>query len=116
MPSKIRRGHPRIYIPVEVNYYFGNELFREKTQSLSMGGLYVKTTRPLDIGSMFPLNFTLPEFDHPFEVSGGVIWKKTMEDKHGPPGMGIKFMDVREEDKKALLSYLGQTQMTQKGY
>jgi len=116
MYTKKHRRHPRIHRPVEVNYYVGGELFREFTMSLSMGGLYVKTSSPPKIGTIFLLDFTLPEFDHSFQIRGKVIWKKIAEDNHGPPGMGIKFMDAREDDKKALLQYLGYTQMTQKGY
>ena len=116
MPLENRRRHPRIYSPVEVNYHYGNELFSEFTVSLSMGGLYIKTFRPLETGSIFLLDFTLPDFTHCFRIRGKVIWKKFVEDKNGPPGMGIKFMDAREEDKKALLQYLAYTQVTLKGY
>jgi len=111
-----RRRHPRIYRPIQVNYYFGDEFFSEHTISLSMGGLYVKTTRPLKVGSIFLLDFTLPEIDHPFRIRGQVIWKKFREDQNGPPGMGIRFMDSGEYDKKVLLQYLAHSQMTQKGY
>ena len=72
-----------------------------------MGGLYVETKRPLEIGSVFPLDFTLPNFDHEFQLKGKVIWKKITEDEYGPPGMGVKFKNAREDDKKALLQYLG---------
>jgi len=116
MPYGERRRHPRILRPVEVNYSVGNEFYSEHTVSLSMGGLYVKTSNPPKIGSIFLLDFTLPDFDHSFKIRGKVIWKKFTEDNNGPPGMGIKFMDAREDDKKALLQYLGYTQMTQKGY
>jgi len=113
--ANIRR-HPRIYRPIEVNYHFGDEFFREHTVSLSMGGLYVKTRRPLKVDSTFQLNFTLPDFQHIFQVRGKVIWKKFTEDQNGPPGMGIKFLDARKKDKNALIQYLATTQMTQKGY
>jgi uncharacterized protein (TIGR02266 family) len=116
LPSEKRRRHPRIYRPVKVNYSFEEELFTKPTMSLSMGGMYLKTVRPLEIGSIFPLDFTLPDFDHDFQIKGKVIWNKITEDEHGPPGMGIKFIDAREDDKKALLQYLGFSQMTQRGY
>jgi len=116
MDPKNRRRHPRIYSPIEVNFNFENEIFSEHTVSLSMGGLYVKTSNPLEVGSIFPLDFTLPDYDHTFNVTGKVIWKKTTEDKNGPPGMGIKFMDARPQDKDALLHFLVRTQVTYKGY
>ena len=84
--------------------------------SLSMGGLYIKTDRPLEVGSLFRVDFTLPGFDHFFEARGKVIWKKTVPDVHGPPGMGIKFYDVHEDDKRALLQYLAKSQITHYRY
>lgn len=111
-----RRRHPRIYRPVQVHYRYGQEQYSEFTMSLSMGGLYVKTPRPLEVGSIFLLNFTLPDLRHDFHIRGQVIWKKFLEDEHGPPGMGVKFMDAAEEDRRALLTYLGLSQMTRKGY
>jgi uncharacterized protein (TIGR02266 family) len=107
-----RRRHPRIYRPVEVNYYFGNDSYTESTMSLSMGGLYVKTDRPLQVGTLFRVDFCLPGFDHPFKVRGQVIWKKEIPDTNGPPGMGIKFYDVHEDDKRALIQYLANSQLT----
>jgi type IV pilus assembly protein PilZ len=111
-----RRRHPRIYRPIEVDYYYGDEFYRESTISLSMGGLYVKTNQPLEVGSLFHVDFTLPDFNHLFKVRGKVIWKKLIEDTHGPPGMGIKFYDVAENDKRALLQYLAGSQKTLRTY
>ena len=88
----------------------------ESTMSLSMGGLYVRTYRPLEVDSMFLVDFTLPDFDHLFKTRGKVIWKKTAVDSNGPPGMGVKFIDVREDDKRALLQYLVGSQKTRQGY
>ncbi len=113
MYTKKHRRHPRIHRPVEVNYYAGNEFYSEHTVSLSMGGLYVKTAQPLEVGSLFRVDFNLPGFDHLFKMRGKVIWIKVVEDVNGPPGMGIKFLDVPESDKRTLLQYLGASQVTQ---
>ena len=84
--------------------------------SLSMGGLYVKTSQPLEIGSLFLVDFTLPGFDYLFKAQGKVIWEKMAEDAHGPPGMGIKFYDVPEDDKRTLLQYIVNSQITHQKY
>lgn len=116
MPTANLRRHPRIYEPVEVNYYQGEHSFSASTKSLSMGGLYVKTDRPLDVGSLFLVDFSLPGCTHNFRIRGEVIWRKTSGDDHGPSGMGVRFLDVREDDKRAFLNYLGNAQVTRKGY
>ena len=116
MLQRNRRRQPRIYKSIEVNYLSGNEYYNEYTVSLSMGGLYVKTSGPLEVGVISPFGFTLPDSNHSFQIMGKVIWSKLAEDKNGPAGMGIKFADAQEEDKKALLQYLAHTQITMKGY
>jgi uncharacterized protein (TIGR02266 family) len=116
MYTENHRRHPRIHRPVEVNYYFGENLFKEFTRSLSMGGLYVKTAQPLEVGSLFCVDFNLPGFDHLFKVRGKVIWIKVAEDVNGPPGMGIKFLDVPESDKRTLLQYIAASQVTQQEF
>jgi uncharacterized protein (TIGR02266 family) len=113
MYTNNHRRHPRIHRPVEVNYYFGENLFREFTMSLSMGGLYVMTAQPLEVDSLFRVDFNLPGFDHLFKIRGKVIWKKVAQDVNGPPGMGIQFFDVPESDKRTLLQYIAASQVTQ---
>jgi uncharacterized protein (TIGR02266 family) len=116
MYTNNHRRHPRIRRPVEVNYYFGENLFREFTMSLSMGGLYVMTAQPLEVDSFFRVDFNLPGFDHLFKIRGKVIWIKVADDVYGPPGMGIKFLEVPETDKRTLLQYLGASQITQQEF
>lgn len=111
-----RRRHPRIYQPIEVHYHHGHRSRTDRTVSLSMGGLYIRTDRPLEVGSTFDFAFRLPDLDHPFRVTGEVIWKKFFPDTHGPPGMGVRFLDASEEDRQALLRFLAHSQITRRGY
>ena len=115
-PKRNRRRHPRIYHPVEVNYRVGENSYSDYTRSLSLGGLYIKTDRPLRVGSIFQVGFTLPDIGHPFLAWGMVIWKKVIEDVHGPPGMGVRFYDMTPDDERAMLQYLALSQKTTKGY
>jgi uncharacterized protein (TIGR02266 family) len=116
MYTSNRRRQPRIHRPVEVNYCFEAKFFSEFTMSLSMGGLYVKTVQPLEIGSLFHVDFNLPGFDHLFKIRGKVIWIKVAEDFNGPPGMGIKFFGVPESDKRTLLQFIAASQVTQQEF
>lgn len=111
-----RRIHPRINVSIEIFFDLGMESFTEFTINLSPGGLYVKTNRPLDIGSIITAKFALPGFDHSFNIQGKVVWKKTYENEEGPPGMGIEFIDQTRENEAVLLQYVARSQLTQKGY
>lgn len=81
-----------------------------------MGGLYLQTDRLLEVGSIFCVDFTLPDCDYLYSTRGKVIWKKTVRDSNGPRGMGVKFLDATCEDKRALLQYLAKSQKTMSGY
>lgn len=117
MPSGNRRRHPRIYRPVEVQIHTGEDTPRRaSTMSLSMGGLYVKTDEPMAVGSLFTVEFSLPDFEHLFKARGEVIWIKISPDVHGPPGMGVRFHGVREDEKMALVRYIAGSQKTRTGY
>ena len=111
-----RRIHPRIDVSIEIFYDFGMETYTDFTVNLSPGGLYVKTNRPLDTGSIITAKFALPGFDHSFSILGKVVRKKSYENEEGPPGMGIQFLDQSSDDETVLLQYVASSQLTQKGY
>lgn len=111
-----RRRYPRIDASIEVNFDYGMESFTEYTLNLSLGGLYIKTTRPLDMDALITVDFTLPGFDYSFRIRGKVVWKKSVETEEGPPGMGIEFTDVSKADEEALLQFVARSQLTQKGF
>ncbi|MDF1535460.1 MAG: TIGR02266 family protein [bacterium] len=116
MSYEKRRSFPRQETSVEVNYEHGMESFTDYTINLSLGGLYIKTTRPLETGSIITVDFTLPGFAYSFRIKGKVVWKKSAETDEGPPGMGIEFTELSKADEAILLQYIGRSQLTQKGY
>ena len=116
MSFEEKRRYPRIPASIEVNYDYGMESFTDYTLNLSQGGLYIKTTRPLDMGSLITVDFTLPSFDYSFRISGKVVWKKTVETEEGPPGMGIEFQDLSKDDEDTLIQFIARSQLTQKGF
>lgn len=111
-----RRRLPRIATSIKVNFDHGMESFTEFTLNLSSGGLFIKTVQPLGIGSDITVDFTLPGFDHPFQIAGKIIWIRTVENSEGPPGMGIKFTNMQKVDEDILVQYVARSQMTRKAY
>jgi type IV pilus assembly protein PilZ len=87
MPDQ--REHPRAPIELKVDYKKLNSFFADYTKNISKGGTYIKTPKPLPVGTRFLFRLTVPGRPLPFELSGEVM--------HASPGgegagMGIRFV------------------------
>ena len=89
-----RRRHPRGPIELKVEYKRVNTFFADFTKNISKGGTFIKTNKPLDIGTEFLFKLYVPALDKPLELRGCVQWVVTTEEAHGDdsPGMGIEFV------------------------
>lgn len=100
--SDNRRKGERIPVEVKVDYRTVGSFITDYTKNISRGGLFIRTSLPLDVGERVRLRITVPDGDVPFALDGVVKWVSTIRDreKH-PPGMGIEFVDfddgVREQ-------------------
>jgi uncharacterized protein (TIGR02266 family) len=86
---KDKREHQRIPVSMKVSYLSKGDLQKDLVTDLSPGGLFIRTSRPLPIGTDVDLEVTIGEEDPPITVRGRVVW---LRDKTGPhEGMGIQF-------------------------
>lgn len=73
-----------------------NTFFADYTKNISKGGTFIKTDRPLPVGTEFLFRLTLPKRDRPFELKGTVIWTNQPAEVQHPEvdqmGMGIRFI------------------------
>lgn len=60
--------------------------------NLSEGGLFLRTSTPLQQGSRTTVRFG----EANIEASAQVVWARSNEGAEGPPGMGLMFVDVDE--------------------
>jgi type IV pilus assembly protein PilZ len=94
-PSE-KRVHPRAPIELKVEYKKMNTFFADYTKNISKGGTFIKTDRPLPVGTEFLFRLTLPKRDRPFELKGTVIWTNQPAEVQHPEvdqmGMGIRFI------------------------
>jgi type IV pilus assembly protein PilZ len=102
-PSE-QRTDPRAPIELKVEYKKLNTFFADYTKNISKGGTFIRTDRPLPVGTEFLFKLTLPNRDRPFELRGNVIWTNQPADVQNPDvqqmGMGIRFIfdSVNERD------------------
>jgi type IV pilus assembly protein PilZ len=100
-----RRRERRAPIELKVEYKRLNTFFYDYTKNISKGGTFIKTDRPLDVGTMFIFKLRVPITETPIELHGEVRWVVRPGQQPPPsapnehePGMGIRFVyDAPEE-------------------
>ena len=118
-----RRQEQRAPIELKVEYKRLNTFFYDYTKNISKGGTFIKTDRPLDIGTVFLFRLQVPATTAPIDLRGEVRWvirpgetpPSTLPADH-EPGMGIRFVyasaaerDVFERSvEKMMVGSLGQ--------
>jgi len=117
-----RRQHPRAAIELKVEYKRLNTFFADYTKNISKGGTFIRTKRPLDIGTQFVFRLSVPSLEEPLVLRGEVIWvvregeppPEGVEPGH-EPGMGIRFIyesdaqrrEVEERVERLMVASLG---------
>src|SRR5689334_22418747 len=92
-----RRGEQRAPIELKVEYKRLNAFFADYTKNISRGGTFIKTGRPLPIGTEFLFKLYVPHLDGALEIHGEVQWIVTEQEvtgtgDHEEAGMGIRFV------------------------
>jgi type IV pilus assembly protein PilZ len=89
-----RRGEDRAAITLRVDYKRMNTFFADYAKNISKGGTFIRTSKPLDVGTEFVFVLSLPSQDRQLELRGKVMWVVRAEDAADPShaGMGIKFL------------------------
>ncbi|CAM3951601.1 TIGR02266 family protein [Corallococcus soli] len=90
------RTHGRAPIELKVDYKKLNSFFADYTKNISKGGTFIKTKKPLPIGTRFLFKLTVPHREAPFELLGEVVWSKGDAEE---PGMGIRFIYSSESQR-----------------
>jgi Tfp pilus assembly protein PilZ len=71
--------------PVEFNVKGTQERIEGRCKDVSLGGMYVQTSRPLPFGVELIMHVTLPGRSAPFAMPGVVRWTRPGQ------GMGVQF-------------------------
>jgi type IV pilus assembly protein PilZ len=82
-------------LKLRIGYEQMNTFFADYTKNISRGGTFIKTPRPLEVGSRCQFSLSLPALAEPVVLDGEVAWILNPEDakkRGGDPGMGIRFV------------------------
>jgi type IV pilus assembly protein PilZ len=101
-----RRQGQRAAIELKVEYLRLNTFFYDYTKNISRGGTFVRTARPLPVGTRFLFKLIVPSLDEPLALLGEVRWiRPAREDgtsEGGEPGMGIRFIFTDDRQQSAV--------------
>lgn len=87
-----KRQHSRIPVSLQVSYLSKGDLQQDLVTNLSPGGLFVRTSKPLDPGTEVDLEVLIADEETPIHVRGKVVWLRPSPGQ--PAGMGIQFTGV----------------------
>jgi type IV pilus assembly protein PilZ len=91
-----RRSDVRAPIELKVEYKRLNAFFADYTKNISRGGTFIKTGRPLPIGTEFLFKLYVPHLDGALEIHGEVQWivgeQEVAAGDSEEAGMGIRFV------------------------
>ncbi len=79
--------------------------------NISIGGVFIETPDPFDVGSFVELDFTIPRHGDQVHARGMVRWVGRAPG--GPMGMGIEFVEVTVHAREAIGGYVGQRVRTE---
>ena len=101
-----RRSAARAPIELKVEYKRLNSFFADYTKNISRGGTFIRTKKPLDIGTEFVFKLVVPQLPVPLELRGKVQWIVAPDDAEPgrDPGMGIGFIYQSEVDRQRILA------------
>ena len=101
-----RREHGRAPIELKVEYKRLNSFFADYTRNISRGGTFIRTTKPLGIGTEFMFKLVVPKLANPLALRGKVQWIVNADEATDdqPPGMGIGFVYASEAERQRIES------------
>lgn len=91
-------------IELTVEYKRLNAFFADYTKNISRNGTFIKTEKPLGIGTEFVFKLHVPGMEQPLALRGRVQW--IVETKDATPeqeaGMGIGFVWESEAERERI--------------
>jgi uncharacterized protein (TIGR02266 family) len=95
-----RRSSPRVVLGIPVAYRFGNTIAAALTLNISRGGLAIRTTSPLAVGTAVTVRFRLPGIKCDVDTDAQIAWTDRRV------GMGLQFTNPSTADQAQIDEYI----------
>ncbi len=113
VPDDDARAEERAAVTLKVDYKRLNTFFADYTKNISKGGTFIRTTKPLEVGTEFIFVLTVPETaaESPpvrLELTGVVKWVVAEQEasEESPAGMGIQFVFNDDGERERVEKYV----------
>ncbi len=102
-----RRNHPRVPFDSTIDFQQDKPTPGScVSKNISNRGLFVKTPRLLPPNTKLSLSIPLPGVIKQINVLGEVAWVSQQTVGNGPRGMGIRFVDLSQEDQQIISAFV----------
>jgi type IV pilus assembly protein PilZ len=103
-----RRTAERHAITLKVDYKRMNTFFADYAKNISKGGTFIRTSKPLDVGTEFVFVLSIPGEADQLQLKGQVMWtvdEASATEEH-PAGMGIRFRFTDDSEREQLEGFV----------
>jgi type IV pilus assembly protein PilZ len=103
-----RRTSERHAITLRVDYKRMNTFFADYAKNISKGGTFIRTAKPLDVGTEFVFVLSIPGQEGQLQLKGQVMWtvaEGEATEEH-PAGMGIRFRFADDGEREKLEGFV----------
>jgi uncharacterized protein (TIGR02266 family) len=97
-----RSGRAEVEMPVQMNT--DADSISGTSKNIGVGGLFVATERPFQVGDRLKVQFSLPELDRTVSVGAEVRWIR--EGAAGSAGIGLRFVRLPIVSAIAIQEYV----------
>jgi uncharacterized protein (TIGR02266 family) len=110
-PSAFKKHNDPRYL-ARIAIFHGSEqkkLITDYTVNVSTGGVFIETSKILPVGTHLTMKFKLPDNDRIINCNSRVAWTNgpdALKKPSLPPGMGIQFIDLSQDDLQAIRLYI----------
>jgi type IV pilus assembly protein PilZ len=103
-----RRSSPRHHITLRVDYKRMNTFFADYAKNISKGGTFIRTSKPLDVGTEFVFVLSIPGQVEQLQLHGEVMWTvaESQATDQRAAGMGIRFRFEDDSERKDLEDFV----------
>jgi type IV pilus assembly protein PilZ len=108
MTESEKRHDERHPITLRVDYKRMNTFFADYAKNISKGGTFIRTGKPLDIGTRFNFVLSIPSRSEQLQLNGEVMWVVTEDEATGSKvaGMGIGFVFDEDSERQEVHDFV----------
>lgn len=96
------REYPRYEVKAYVDYAGTDVLLYHGIQNVSLGGICLHSPSVDRVGTIVNVVINFPDLGKQLALTGEVVWSN----QEPPQDMGIRWIDLTDEDRAALRDYL----------